>query len=102
MIDVTLHAEVPSKAVRESLAFRRLLPQLLSQYPGQFVAIHEEQAIDHDPSDIALIQRVHARIGYVPIHVGFVARDQPPGRLPHYREFRGPAAKLSDTDTYRI
>jgi hypothetical protein len=44
--------------------------------------------IDSDADDIALIQRVHARIGYVPIHVGLVIEPQPIVRIPHYREHR--------------
>ncbi len=91
-IDVSVPPALPTKAARETLAFHRLLPQLLSQYAGQYVAIHDEKVIDHDPSDIDLIQRVHAKIGYVPIHVGHVALDQPQSRLPHYREYRGAAA----------
>jgi hypothetical protein len=94
VIDVALPAAPsPFKAMRETVAFHRLLPQLLAQYPGEFVAIHEEQVIDHDPNDIDLIQRVHARIGYVPIHVGLVMADQPISRIPHYREYRGDAPK---------
>jgi hypothetical protein len=95
-IDISLPAlPTPSlpKADREVLAFRRLLPQLHSQYSGEFVAIHDEQVIDHDQSDVDLIQRVHARIGYVPIHVGLVTHEPPISRIPHYREFRGAAAK---------
>jgi hypothetical protein len=95
-INVALSAAPPpplSKGDRETLAFRRLLPQLLSQYAGEFVAIHDEQVIDHDSSDIELIQRVHARIGYVPIHVGLVTADQSVGRIPHYREYRGAAVQ---------
>jgi hypothetical protein len=77
-----------SKGEREYQAFLHLLPQLLGRYQGQYVAIHEGQVIDSDNDDIALIQRVHARIGYVPIHVGLVT-DQPlVVRVPHYREYR--------------
>jgi hypothetical protein len=55
---------------------------------GQYVAVHEGQVADSDTDDIALIQRVHARFGYVPICVGLVT-DQPPLlHIPHYREYR--------------
>jgi hypothetical protein len=77
-----------SKGEREHQAFLRLLPQLLTTHRGQYVAVHEGQVIDSDTDDIALIQRVHARIGYVPIHVGLVT-DQPVViRVPHYHEYR--------------
>jgi hypothetical protein len=78
----------PSKGERECQAFRRLLPQLLATHRGQYVAVHDGQVIDSDTDDIALIQRVHARIGYVPIYVGLVT-DQPlVGRVPPYHESR--------------
>jgi hypothetical protein len=77
-----------SKGEREYPAFHRLLPQLLSTHPGQYVAVHEGQVIDSGTDDIALIQRVHARVGYVPIHVGLVTEQPLVARVPHYREYR--------------
>jgi hypothetical protein len=76
------------KGEREYQAFLRLLPQLLVSHRGQFVAVHEGEAIDFDADDITLIQRVHARLGYVPICVGIVADRQPLLRIPHYREYQ--------------
>jgi len=61
---------------REYRAFQRLLPQLLLTRRGQFVAIHEEQVIDGDRDEMALIGRVLAMVGNVDIHVGLVT-DQP-------------------------
>lgn len=83
----------PQKWQREYQAFQRLLPPLLQTHRGQFVAIHEEQVVDSDADDIALVLRVHARFGYVPIHVGKVVEQPlPPLRVPHYREYRPQAA----------
>src|SRR5208282_6354559 len=73
---------------REYQAFLRLLPQLLATHRGQYVAIHEGKVVDSDPDDIALVQRVHARVGYVPIHVGLVTEQPVVVRVPHYREYR--------------
>ncbi len=77
-----------SKGEREYQAFLRLMPELLKSHRGQFVAIHEEQMVDSDTNDIVLIQRIHARIGYVPIHVGLVADPLPVVHIPHRREYR--------------
>src|SRR5436190_23147806 len=79
----------PTKWERERRAFLRLLPELLRTHRGQFVAVHDEQVVDSGDDPIALIKRVHARFGYVPIHVEEVA-EQPPKavRIPHYREYR--------------
>jgi hypothetical protein len=66
--EVVLPTLTPSKAEREQQAFLRLLPVLLQTHAGRFVAIHEEKLVDHDADDIALVERVHRRFGYVPIH----------------------------------
>ncbi len=76
----------PSKAERERAAFFRLLPELLTTHRGQYVAIHDGQVVDSDADDIALVRRVHARVGYVPLHVGLVTDAPPVGRMPRYRE----------------
>jgi hypothetical protein len=85
----TFEVKVPApeltKGEREYQTFRRLLPLLLSSHCGQYVAIHDGQVVDSGTDDIALIQRVHARFGYVPIHVGLVADSLPVDYLPHYR-----------------
>ena len=86
--EVALPAAKVSKGEREYAAFLRLLPQLLATHRGQYVAIHEGQVVDADADDIALIRRVHARVGYVAIHVGLVTDALPVERMPHYREFR--------------
>ena len=88
VVDVLVPVVEMDKGEREYRAFFQLLPQLLDAHRGQYVAVHEGQAVDFDPDDIVLIQRVHARFGYVPIYVGLVT-DQPPlGHIPHYREHR--------------
>jgi hypothetical protein len=58
---------------------------LLLTHQGKFVAVHEGQVIDSDSDDIALVQRVHARVGYVPIHVGLVTEEPLVVRVPHSR-----------------
>ena len=85
-----VHLPTPelTKGEREYQAFMRLLPELLKTHRGQHVAIHEGQVVDSDADDIALIQRVHAKVGYVPIHVGLVVEPQPVYRIPYYRECR--------------
>lgn len=67
-----------SKWQREFLAFRRLLPQLLSTLRGQYVAVHEERVIDQDCDEMALIARVLAQVGNVDIHVGLVTEQLEP------------------------
>ena len=87
-IEVRFSLPEPTKGEREHQAFLRLLPQLLSTHQGQYVAVHEGQVVDSDADDIALIQRVHARVGYVPLHVGLVSNQPWVVRVPHYHEYR--------------
>ena len=67
-----------NKWEREYGAFHRLLPQLLSSHPGHYVAIHDEQVVDSDRDEMALITRVLARLGNVDIHVGLVTDQEEP------------------------
>jgi len=88
----TFEVKVPapelSKGEREYQAFLRLLPELLPTYRDRYVAVHNGQVVDADTDDIALVRRVHGKIGYVPIHVGLVTDRSPVVRIPHYRENR--------------
>lgn len=85
---VELSARELSQGEREYQAFLRLLPQLLETHRGKYVAIHNEQVVDSDTDDVALILRVQAKVGYVPIHVGLVTDVQSVVRIPHYHECR--------------
>jgi hypothetical protein len=79
----------PSKWEREYRAFQRLIPELLKTHRGKYVAIHDEQVVDSGEDPIALIKQVHARFGYVPIHVDRVVEQPPPPvRIPHYHLHR--------------
>lgn len=44
--------------VRERQAYIALHPTLLKNYPNQYVAIHNGQLVDHDPSGLALSLRI--------------------------------------------
>lgn len=47
-----MHAEVA--------AFRRLHPELLENYPNQYVAMYQGQLVDHDADKLALYRRIEA------------------------------------------
>ncbi|NUQ62754.1 MAG: hypothetical protein HUU20_09705 [Pirellulales bacterium] len=83
---VELPRPEPTKGEREYQAFLQLLPDLVKTHKGKFVAIHNSQIVDSDTDDVALILRVQAKVGYVPIHVGLVTEQPPVMRIPHYRE----------------
>jgi hypothetical protein len=84
--EVRLPSLPPSKGDSEYRAFLELLPELLKTHRNKYVAIHLGRVVDCDDDDIALVKRMHAAVGYVPIHVGLVVEPQPVVRVPHYRE----------------
>ena len=88
MFEINLPEPERTKGEREYQAFLALLPQLLTTHRGKFVAVHEGQVVDSDADDITLIRRVHAKVGYVPVHVGLVDGNTSVVHVPHYREFR--------------
>ncbi len=60
---------------QERSAYWRLLPSLLPQYRGQYVAIHEGRVVDSGSDQLELAMRMYQRFGYVPIYVGHVSDD---------------------------
>ncbi len=43
---------------REEAAFRKLHSSLYKKYAGEYVALHNEQLIDHDSNQVALYRRI--------------------------------------------
>jgi hypothetical protein len=67
---ITLPETTPTKdtmpegdmaVAQEEAAFYRLHPELWQKYPGQYVAIYNEEMVDHDSDQVALFLRVKAR-----------------------------------------
>jgi hypothetical protein len=87
-VTVALPAPELPKGEREYRAFLRLLPELLASHRDKFVAIHNGEVVDSDLDDVALILRVQAKVGYVPLYVGRVTDSPLLVRIPHYHEVR--------------
>ncbi|HKE04454.1 MAG TPA: DUF5678 domain-containing protein, partial [Blastocatellia bacterium] len=62
----------------EKRTFEAMREQLLSQYEGQYVAIHKGQVVDHDSDKLRLGLRVYRQFGYQPIYVKLVTREEIP------------------------
>jgi hypothetical protein len=43
---------------KEQLAFAHMLPDLLRQYKGVYVAVYQGEVVDHDPDQVALAVRM--------------------------------------------
>lgn len=68
---------------RERSAFQQLLPQLLNESPGKFVAIHGGQVVACGDNKIEVAQQAYSQCGYIPIYVGHVSTEpQKPVRIP--------------------
>lgn len=55
------HSPQHAQMLQEEVAFDALLPELLSRYPNEFVAMAHQQVLDHDQDEITLATRVHTR-----------------------------------------
>jgi hypothetical protein len=88
IFEVTLPTPELSKGEREYRAFLRLLPELLLTHKGKYVGIHEGKVVDTDDNDIALVDRMHDRVGYVPIYVGLVTDRPVVAHIGYYREYK--------------
>ena len=55
------------KLAAETQAFEQQRTTLLTLYPGEYVAMHSGQVIDHDPDMRALHLRVFAKLAHTPV-----------------------------------
>ena len=75
------------KLKAEVQAFERMHPQLVKQYLGQIVAVHEGQIVDADVDFEALFLRLEKRLGDVPVLIRPVSVEPAP-------ELRAPGPRL--------
>jgi hypothetical protein len=68
---------------REQRAYERMHAELVARYLGEYVAIHAEALVDHDPDITILAQRVHARLADQVVHIRQVeaSLDEPELRV---------------------
>lgn len=81
-----------AKIRSETEAFHQQQSSLVKNYLGQFVAIHNQQVIDHDPDLRTLHLRVHARLGRMPVLLKQVTVDSEPDLV-----FRSPKFEQSNS-----
>jgi hypothetical protein len=73
-------AEADKSFEQEAAAFKALLPELLTQYPGQYVAIYQGQVVGHGDNRLALVKEIYNQFGEVSCYVG-KATSEPPRRV---------------------
>lgn len=47
-----------AQMLQEEAAFEAMQQDLLANYAGEFVAIRQQQVVDHDPDELALFERI--------------------------------------------
>jgi hypothetical protein len=62
-----LYNKALRKMQAENQAFEQMHSKLVTQYLGQYVAIHNCELIDHDTDLMALRKRIRQRFGRMPI-----------------------------------
>ena len=62
-----LRDETRRMILRESRAFRSMHAELLSRYPGQYVAVYQGRVVDHDADQLALFLRVDEGYPHAPL-----------------------------------
>jgi hypothetical protein len=70
-------AEADKAFEQEMAAFKALLPELLTQYPNQYVAIYQGQVVGHGDNRLALVKEIYNQFGEVPCYVGKVTQEPP-------------------------
>lgn len=60
----------------ETVAFEQMHPQLVKQYFGHYVAVHNRVVVDHDPDLRTLHLRIRTRFGQMPILLRQVTEDR--------------------------
>ena len=60
----------------ETVAFEQMHPQLVKQYFGHYVAVHNRVVVDHDPDLRTLHLRIRTRFGQMPVLLRQVTEDR--------------------------
>lgn len=64
-----------AKLDKEISAYEAMHPELQQKYLGQWIAVHDQKLVDHDPNGVALYQRIRAKYGKTSVLIRQVARQ---------------------------
>ena len=67
----------PPEFLREAAAFARLKPELLKQYKGRVVAIHQGEVVAVGDDRMAVLGMVLEKLGPVPCYIEWVEAQTP-------------------------
>ncbi|HET7089982.1 MAG TPA: DUF5678 domain-containing protein [Anaerolineae bacterium] len=75
-VSLYLRERQRAKLDKEIAAYEAMHAELRQRYLGQWIAVHEQQLVDHDPDGSALYQRIRSRYGKTSVLIRQV-REQP-------------------------
>jgi hypothetical protein len=67
-----LNAPPRTQWEREHAEFCRMLPQLQTTHPGQYVAVHDGRVVAAGDDELRVLSAAYQKCGYVTLHVGRV------------------------------
>ena len=73
--EISWAPDSPNKWDDEHQAFVAQRVDLLRQYPGEYVAIHQGEVVGHGPDKIAVALQAYREHGRVAIYVGLVSES---------------------------
>ena len=68
-------ADALAAVKREHLAFQKLLPGLLPEFEGEYVAIYRGEVVGSDADESRLVGKCYEDLGDVPFYIGQVVRN---------------------------
>jgi hypothetical protein len=71
------HPSTPLEFLREAVAFARLKPELLKQYKGRVVAIHQSEVVAVGDDRMVVLGMVLEKLGPVPCYIEWVEEQTP-------------------------
>lgn len=71
------HPSAPPEFLREAAAFAQLKPELLKQYKGRVVAIHQGKLVAVGDDRMAVLGMVLEKLGSVPCYIEWVEEQTP-------------------------
>ena len=81
--DVTSSEERRQQLAAEQAAWYARPLEERQSYPGEFIAVHNQQVVDHDPDQRSLYLRVRERFGRSPVLIVHADWGEPPAYTIH-------------------
>jgi len=78
----------PEAFEREAAAFECMLPELLQEYRGRVVALHNGRVVEVGDSKVEVSERVHQRLGDVTVYIQRVSEQPRVYKFPYFKVMR--------------